>query len=352
MKLAAIICEFNPLHTGHKRLIDYARSAADKVVCIMSGNFTQRGLPACADKYARARHAILAGADLVVELPVAFATASAENFAFGGIAAVKRLGADCLVFGSECGEIEPLLNCAAILENAETQLKIREQIARGLNYPAAVAKATGSTELDKPNNTLAVEYLRALQKHSLDDVTPLTIRREDNYNGSAPVEFASSALLRNDISLREKYSFEYVAKDIDDAVSERYLSFAPIALSVATAESLRNTEGVTEGLENRIVAADKTKGYENMMEQIKTKRYTRLKLQRIILNWILGITKEDVCRYKSGFQSVKALAVRQSATALLANTDSKTDELTRRADELYGALAQRKLPSALFVIKE
>ena len=97
MKLAAIICEFNPLHTGHKRLIDYARSVADKVVCIMSGNFMQRGLPACADKYARARHAILAGADLVVELPVAFATASAENFAFGGIAAVKRLGADCLV---------------------------------------------------------------------------------------------------------------------------------------------------------------------------------------------------------------------------------------------------------------
>ena len=78
MKIAAIICEFNPIHTGHKRLIDYAKSIADKVVCIMSGNFVQRGMPACADKYARARHAILCGADLVVELPTIFATSSAE----------------------------------------------------------------------------------------------------------------------------------------------------------------------------------------------------------------------------------------------------------------------------------
>ena len=96
MNLAAIICEFNPLHTGHKRLIDYAKTVADKVVCIMSGNFTQRGLPACADKYARAKHAVMAGADIVVELPTVFATASAENFAIGGVSIANKLNATVL----------------------------------------------------------------------------------------------------------------------------------------------------------------------------------------------------------------------------------------------------------------
>ena len=103
MKIAAIICEFNPLHSGHKRLIDYAKSIAEHVVCIMSGNFTQRGLPACADKYSRAKHAVMSGADMVIELPTVFATASAQNFARGGVAIAHKIGADYLVFGSECG---------------------------------------------------------------------------------------------------------------------------------------------------------------------------------------------------------------------------------------------------------
>ena len=100
MKISAIICEFNPIHKGHKRLIDLARNTSDYVVCVMSGNFTQRGLPACADKYARARHAVRCGADLVVELPTVFACASAENFALGGVKIASMMGAETLLFGS------------------------------------------------------------------------------------------------------------------------------------------------------------------------------------------------------------------------------------------------------------
>ena len=177
MKLAAIICEFNPLHTGHKKLIDFAKTLADNVVCIMSGNFTQRGLPACADKYPRARHALLAGADLVVELPTVFATASAENFAFGGVAIAQKLGADCLVFGSECGDIDKLFSCLDIIEDCETNKLIQQEVSKGVSYPKAIASACGLDILDKPNNVLAIEYLKAIRR-SNSTIAPFTLKRD------------------------------------------------------------------------------------------------------------------------------------------------------------------------------
>ena len=349
MKLAAIICEFNPLHTGHKRLIDYARSLADNVVCIMSGNFTQRGLPACADKYSRAKHAILVGADLVVELPTVFATASAENFAYGGIAIASKLGADCLVFGSECGSIDELQKCIDTINDAETNKLIQQEVQKGVSYPKAVAMATGLELLSYPNNILAIEYLKALQStHST--IKPYTLKREDNYNNDQPQQYASSKALRADKRLRDKYTFDYVTRDIDDSIEDKFYKLAPSFLSVATREKLEQTEGVTEGLHNRIFNADKTQGYEHMLEEIKTKRYTRLKLQRVILNYILGITKDTVTNFKNRQPELKVLAVKSSAVALLQNLENETDETTLRADKLYASLSGKTAPTKLVKI--
>lgn len=334
MKSAAIICEFDPLHTGHKRLIDFAKTVADKVICIMSGNFTQRGLPACADKYARARHAVTAGADIVVELPTVFATASAENFAYGGVYIAQKMGADFLVFGSECGDMEKLLKCAEMIDDAETQKKIREEIGKGVSYPKAVALATGTELLDKPNNTLAIEYIRAL-RFAHASIIPLTIKREDNYNEIQPAQYASSSMLRKNVSLRDRYTFDYVAKDIDDNVVEKYCNFVTSALSLATKERLALTEGVTEGLENRIVNADKTQGFGKMTEQIKTKRYTRLRLQRVYLDYLLGIDKNTVAESKKNFPPIKVLAANKSSVQLIAKTEKDSDPVTQRADRLY-----------------
>ena len=349
MKLAAIICEFNPLHTGHKRLIDYAKTLADKVVCIMSGNFTQRGLPACADKYSRAKHAILLGADLVVELPTVFATASAENFAYGGIAIANKLGADCLVFGSECGNIDELNNCIETINNCDTNMRIRQEVQKGVSYPKAVALATGLELLSQPNNTLAIEYLRALQNtHST--IKPFTLKREDNYNENEPQQYASSKALRNVKELRDKYSFDYVTQDIDDDIVEKFCQLATSILAVATKEELEQTEGVTEGLHNRIFNADKTQGYEHMLDDIKTKRYTRLRLQRVILNQILGITKDLVVNYKANTPTTKVLAVKASGVALLKNIENEIDEITLRADRLYATLSGKTAPTKLVKI--
>lgn len=349
MKLAAIICEFNPLHTGHKRLIDYARTLADKVVCIMSGNFTQRGLPACADKYSRAKHAVLTGADLVVELPTVFATASAENFAYGGIAIANMLGADCLVFGSECGDIVELKKSIEIINDCDTNKRIQHEVQKGVSYPKAVALATGLELLSLPNNVLAIEYLKALQS-TQSSMTPFTLKREDNYNAEQPQQYASSKALRLDKELRSKYTFDYVAQDIDDSIVEKFCQFAPSFLSVAAKDELEQIEGVTEGLHNRIFNADKTQGYEHMIEEIKTKRYTRLKLQRVILNCILGISKDTVIECKNKQLPIKVLAVRNSAVTLLENIENQTDEITLRSDRLYSTLSGKTAPSKLVKI--
>lgn len=346
MKLAAIICEFNPLHTGHKKLIDYAKTVADKVVCIMSGNFTQRGLPACADKFSRAKHAIMAGADLVVELPTVFATASAENFAHGGIAIAEKLGADCLVFGSESGDIAELKHCLDIIDDCEMNKQIQIEVSKGVSYPKAVATATGTSLLDKPNNVLAIEYLKAL-RNAKSNITPFTIKREDNYNDSTSQQYASSKALRDNAGLRSKFTFDYVAQDIDDTIVAKFYTIAPSFLAVATKDQLEQIEGVTEGLHNRIFNADKTQGYEYLLDEIKTKRYTRLKLQRIILNQILGITKDIAREYKVKQPTIKVLAVKSSATGLLDGLDNETDEITKRADRLYATLSGKMPPTRL-----
>lgn len=349
MKLAAIICEFNPLHTGHKRLIDYAKSLADNVVCIMSGNFIQRGLPACADKYSRAKHAIYAGADLVVELPTVFATASAENFAYGAIAIANKLGADCLVFGSECGDIDELFKCIDSICDADTNKRIQQEVQKGVSYPKAVALSTGLELLSQPNNVLAIEYLKALQNsHSL--ITPFTLKRENNYNENQPQQYASSMALRTNKELRDKYTFNYVAQDINDEIEEKYRNVAPCFLAIASKQKLEQIEGITEGLHNRIFNADKTRGYEQMLAEIKTKRYTRLKIQRVILNYILGITKDIVYSYKKAQPQIKVLAVKTSAVTLLQNIENESDEVTQRADRLYATLSGKTDPTKLVKI--
>ena len=346
MKLAAIICEFNPLHTGHKKLIDFAKTVADDVVCIMSGNFTQRGLPACADKYARAKHALKAGADLVVEIPTVFATASAENFALGGVKIAEVLHADCLVFGSECGDVVKLNRCVDMLGDDATNAKIRKEIAKGLSYPSAVAKATGLDELDKPNNVLAIEYIKAIRKLN-STITPLTIKRDDNYNDSTAAEFASSMALRKDATLRDRYTFDFVAADIDDEVEKKYCEFVPTILATATKNELEQLEGVTEGIHNRIYDADLSRGFESTIEQIKTKRYTRLKLQRIILNCVLGITKETVAQFKTQPIKIKVLGVKQGKERMLDGIENESDELTKKADKLYYTLSGKTPPAKL-----
>lgn len=347
MTTTAIICEFNPLHRGHKKLIDHAKSVSDRVVCIMSGNFTQRGLPACADKFSRARHAVLAGADLVVELPTIYAVSPANIFAFGGVNIANKLNADFLLFGSECGNIEDIAECMELTEAKDVNVKIKSLMQQGNSYPKAVSLATDSLVLDKPNNTLAVEYLRALKKTS-SKITPLTLKRDSDYNSDSD---ESSTALRNRPELLKDLSFPYVQGDLNPETEKKYFDFAAIALSLLTSNDWKNVHLVTEGIENRFVKSNKSSGYEAILEQVKNKRFTRIKLQRIILNALLKIKNSDVeCAMKNPSVEAVALAVAKGSEDMLSNTDKNLSPITKNADNLYFALSGKQAPVKLQVV--
>ena len=188
MKVTGIIAEYNPFHQGHAYHLARARelTGADRLLVVMGGNFMQRGEPAIVDKYARAEMALKNGADLVLELPAAAATGSAEYFAEGAVELLDASGVvDALCFGSELGKLAPLEKAAALLleEPEEYRQRLREELKRGKNFPEAREIALSAFFLSAPNNILAIEYLKALKRRK-SSIEALTIPRLGNYHGN------------------------------------------------------------------------------------------------------------------------------------------------------------------------
>ena len=288
----------------------------------------------------------------MVELPLVFATASAENFALGGVKLAQKIGAETLLFGSECGDITMLRLTAEMLSSPSVNQRIKEEISKGVSYPKAVANALGIDILDSPNNVLALEYLKAIDKIGAH-IEPVTIKRQNNYNSAHPKgRYASSTAIRETPSIADKFSFPYVAQDIDVKTEEEFKQFAVHMLSLMTAEQIGQIEGMTEGIENRIFAADKSNGYEAMLEEIKTKRYTRAKLQRLVLSSVLGVTKQYAAQTLHGNIPTNILAVSQRATKLLALEDKYYDVVCQRADRLYYSFSTQKPPIKMQVVEQ
>jgi cytidyltransferase-like protein len=227
MKLAAIIAEYNPFHNGHKYQIDKARELLDEdlaIVAIMSGNYTQRGELAIADKTYRARAAVLGGVNLVIELPFPYSSSSAEIFATSGVHIANSIGADYLIFGSECGDIDALKKAADILNSEEFKNNL-EQIkcsksSDTMGYPqiveAAYRKCDGANiqlDISTPNNILAIEYIKAIKALGAY-LTPITIKRSgagysdgDIVKGQA---LQSATAIRGLMAKNDNSAFEYI----------------------------------------------------------------------------------------------------------------------------------------------
>lgn len=239
MKTVGIIAEYNPFHNGHLYQLKKAKeiTGADFAVVVMSGDFTQRGTPAVFDKYTRCRLSLLAGADLCIELPVVFATASAELFAKGAVSLLSALGVDALCFGSECGEIAPLQKIASLLfaEPPAYKEALNKALKEGLSFPSARAlavwecahagslsgmDAAASDILGSPNNILGIEYLKALlalEKNGQHAPVPYTIKREgDGYLSHTLSEesFCSAMALRKGIAEEHPDLLRYVPESI------------------------------------------------------------------------------------------------------------------------------------------
>ena len=348
MKTTAIISEYNPFHNGHKYHIEQTKSefGATHVIAVMSGNFTQRGDVAVFDKFTRARMALENGVDLVLELPVAAALGSAEQFAAGAVNIIDALNCvDILSFGSECGDIDTLKETAGAVEFALEADEFMGFMKRGSTYPVALTKTIENyyddeiiETLASPNNTLAVEYLRALA-NSGSSAEPVTVKRSGAEHDSEQVSenIASASLLRKKIIRGESVSDFTPCNFPDDfACISRLEAVILYKLRTMTPEEIADTPNVMHGLENRIVkAARAAKSLSELMFLIKTKRYTLARLRRIVLCCLLGITKADAKRKP---QYIRILAMNEKGREILAGVksdlpiDASLSALIKRGD--------------------
>ena len=302
MQNIGIIAEFNPLHTGHKYLLDKVRGAGNAVTVVMSGNFVQRGDAAVYPKSYRAAAAIKCGADLVLDLPTPYAMSTAQNFAFGAVSLLKNAGVDGICFGSECGDIELLKQTAEILKSAEFQKAVNEKLGEGETFAKIrcdAIKKYGDAYADilsSPNDTLGVEYIYAADR--LGFATQFDcIRRIGAEHDAMDTDITVSAsLIRNNIENKDflkRYIPSNALEIFENApVSDiKRLDTAILAvLRTKTAEELKNLPDISEGIENRFAdAIKKAAGLDELYSLIKTKRYTLARVRRLVLSAFLGI---------------------------------------------------------------
>lgn len=338
-KGTAIIAEFNPFHNGHRYIIEKASEAADFVGIIMSGSFVQRGEPAVFDKFLRTRAALLNGADIVLELPVVYATGGADVFAYGGLDTVRRSGIfDSLTFGCECEDTSALEGISDILFNEPAEFKeiFRKYTDMGLSYPKAREKALchiyGIKEgiLSKPNNILGIEYMRAIRTLGAD-IEPRSIERigcgynEESLRG----EYSSATAIRKALfseqydSIREAVPanlFNMYTDEIRKGVPniEDYKDILKYIILSKGAEGLKYICDVTEGLENKIYSNSDFESIEELLNSIKSKRYTMTKLKRALLHILLDIKREDAYPPKP-VPYIRVLGVRKEKRDLLSH---------------------------------
>ena len=357
MNICGIICEYNPFHNGHKYHIAQTREkfGATHIVGIMSGNFTQRGDVAIVDKYKRTETALKNGVDLVIELPVAFSLSSAEQFAQGAVFLLNSLGCvNLLSFGSECGNISQLKEAAGAVCFARESDELTNYMKNGMSYPAALQKAIEKfyTEdvvetLAAPNNTLAVEYIKALDELA-SAIKPVTVERKaagHDSDGSTDPEIASASKIRKLLQAGEDISAFVPDCDFSNMASMSNLETAILSkLRYMSKSEIEKTPNVLTGLDNRIYKAVRVSTNLNeLLFLIKTKRYTLSRIRRIVLSAYLGITKNDL---KNNPSYVRILVMNSRGKEILAAAkcelpiDTSLAQLAKKSD---AAMRQARL---------
>ena len=299
MRVCGVICEFDPFHAGHAYLLRElrARTEAEGVVCVMSGDFTQRGEPALLEKRERAEMALRCGADLVFELPALFAVRDAQRFAAGGVALLESLGVVThLGFGSESGDPEALRAAARMPEDPSLY---RADLQGGAAPGRARSRAAGMDPC-APNDVLAVEYLRACGER----LVPVAVRRQGaGHHGAGTDGWASGSALRRAIRAGEIPAEALpCAQRVEELVrAGRWTQeerFDLMLLSyLRQGPDLSRAADAAEGLENRLLkAARQAVTRAELLELARCKRYTRARLSRVALQGLLGITREAAAR--------------------------------------------------------
>lgn len=353
-----IVSEYNPFHNGHLHHLNESKriSHSDYSIAVMTGNFTQRGEASIVDKWSKTKMAIESGIDLVIELPTLYAISSAENFAAGAIKILDSLGiVDYISFGSECDDIAVLNDVANVLcaEPDEYKTLLSHELSKGVSFPKAREKALMmylndvrrfANVLSSPNNILGIEYLKALTRQK-SSIQPITIKREgSNHNDntiSKYEKFASASAIRNlclsnDISILKNVMPESSFDILNDSIKKGNIVNNLSAfdkeiiytLRKMSTDEIANLPDVSEGLEFAIKsAANECNSVVELLSIINTKRYTKTRIQRILLYAILGITKKDMQISKNIVPYIRILGFNDKGKGILSEISKRNRKL-------------------------
>lgn len=353
-----IVAEYNPFHNGHlHHLIESKKvTNSDYSIAVMTGNFTQRGEVSVIDKWSKARMAIENGVDLVIELPTLYAISSAENFASGAIKILDSLNiVDFISFGSECDDISILDDVANVLcaEPSDYKTLLSHELAKGESFPKAREKALMmylnnvrrfANVLSSPNNILGIEYLKALKRQK-SKIQPITIKREGSGHKDNLIprnsRFASGTAIRNlcqspDITLLQKVMPEPSYNILEDNIKKGNIvnnlsAFDKeiiFTLRKMSTDEIANLPDVSEGLEFSLKsAANECNSIVELLSIVGTKRYTKTRLQRILLYAILGITKKDMQVSMNAKPYIRVLGFNDKGRGILSEISKRNPKL-------------------------
>ncbi|MEE1327378.1 MAG: nucleotidyltransferase family protein [Oscillospiraceae bacterium] len=360
MKKVGIVCEYNPLHKGHVKQFQIIRSLLGEdtaIICLMSGNFVQRGMPAIMDKSLRAKAAILCGADLVLELPVTCALSSAEGFAAGGVEILGNF-CDYLCFGSESGDAKSLTDTAQALLSDSFPPLLREYLDTGMSFPAARQAALEAMGLDGdllslPNNILAVEYCKAILSQNVP-MQPLPIIREGSYHAEMPdADNPSATAVRNLMQQNLDWN-PYVAPAAADVFADAPLHTLQAGerailgrLRTMTDAEFKALPYGSEGLWRKFMHACRSYAtLEEIIAATKSKRYTRTRIDRMVMCAFLGISAETLAepapytRVLAFNDTGRAVLKEAKKAGTFLNAGESADhpywDLEKRCGDLYG----------------
>ena len=349
-KTIGIIAEYNPFHNGHLYQIKKAKelTKANKVIVVMTGNFTQRGEPSLINKFEKSKIALQNEVDMVIELPTIYSISSAENFALGGVKVLNELGnIDYLVFGIEEENILDLEKIAEILVNENDEFKeaIKQELNKGISHPKArelalqkvLLSENVENILQKPNNILTIEYLKAI-KNTNSKIKPFAIKRQKSMHNDKKIteEFTSGSHIRklftenklNEIkAVVPKYSYEKLLElrergEYITSINE-FSDIIIYKIRMMTNQEISKIADINEGLENNIKeAADTSTTAEEIINKVSSKRYTKTRISRILTYILLDITKEDMEQSKKEMPYIRVLGINKRYENILSSINN------------------------------
>ncbi len=309
MVVIGIIVEYNPFHNGHLYHLTKIKELYPNsiIIAVMSGNFTQRGEVSIINKWDKTKIALENMIDIVIELPYPFAVQSADTFAKGAIELLKELKVEKIIFGSESNNIEKLIEIANIqLTNKEYKQNIKKYLNEGISYPEALSKSImdqSNEYIKTPNDILGISYIREIIKQKTN-IEPICIKRTNDYNSTELEEKISSATsireaLKNDINVIDQVpskTYQYLQSQL--FFIEDYFPYLKYKI-LADIDNLNKYQTVDEGIENRIKKyIISSTSLDELINNIKTKRYTYNKIRRMLTHILNNFTKEDALSFK------------------------------------------------------